>query len=182
MKDCILPVKNDLKFSLAARPNGGPPVDLKAPFEPRPFDRNGFEALVSSLSADALARYEGFCLSPAYYELTGRRGLWMTSDGRRTVVYCRHSNVEHEYLVFPELGEAVNYDLTLRLVESLHADRHAANRAVRLARFTAGQATAILGRANGGRLAINEIDEDVLDWRYAIRILSSKLLTSRGAR
>src|SRR5690606_20692638 len=48
-----------------------------------------------------------YLLSPAYYAMTGRHGLWLYRGNTSRIIFCRHPNVKNKHLIFPviRLGE-----------------------------------------------------------------------------
>jgi hypothetical protein len=69
---------------------------------------------VTKIQAYSLQRFAGlldqhasddtYRTSPAYYALTGRRGLWTLTQDGTTVPFCWHPNISGEVLVFPPIG------------------------------------------------------------------------------
>jgi len=152
---------------------------LAALFPGDPFRGELLGERVAALAVAEAAEYDSYCLSPAYYLLTGREGLRMRDDGRRSIVYCAHPNGENELLVFPPVGPGGrDHKLLLDLVRELSE----AGCEPRLARFTSVQARR-LANACGDHWSLSEIDEDLLDWRYPVRILSTdEVLARKGGR
>ncbi len=52
---------------------------------------------------------DAYSISPTYYALTGRRGLWLSKytneDGEKTVcIFCLHPNIKNTIVIFPPFG------------------------------------------------------------------------------
>lgn len=151
---------------------------LAALFSSDPFQGELPAERVKALTAENAAEYDSYCLSPAYYLLTGREGLHVRDDGRRALVVCAHPNSEDELLVFPPVGPGPDdhellIDSVRRLIE--------AGCEPRLARFTSVQARRLADVCR--EWDPHPVEEDLLDWRYPVRVLSTdEVLTRNGGR
>jgi hypothetical protein len=142
----------------------------------RPFDFDLFASFVKSLRLELLGEYESYSLSPGYYELTGRNGGWMFSDGHAAVVVCRHPNRPQTILVYPEISDSPDYRLTLDIVSALLE----ANLHVNLVRYGEPQRLNLLKCMEGEpHLRFNVVLEDVLDWRYPVHVLGTAEVVER---
>lgn len=59
----------------------------------------------------AAASDDPYSLSPTYYALTGRRGLWLykeqdEEDNKTAFLFCLHPNLQETIMVFPPFGHA----------------------------------------------------------------------------
>lgn len=107
--------------------------------------------------------------SPAYYLLTGRRGIWTASDGDQTMIVCRHPNADGEILVFP-----VGRQLDVSFAESVCHRLAQTNPVVKLSRVTNENRDLILASP------YYELEEEnLLDWKYPVTILDTKRLAEK---
>lgn len=142
-----------------------------------------FEGRVNAMDSTRVADYDPYCLSRAYLEFTGRYGIEISADAYSMVVSCRHPNEPGITLVFPEVSDYSNYQLTFEVIANLIAS----GRKVHLSRFTKSQADAF---ANAWRTSqrtltfeFKLIEETRLDWTYPVHILSTSAVRTRsGAR
>ena len=144
----------------------------------RTFDAEYFRAFVAALRPESVREYESYCVSPGYYELTGRNGCWMIEDDNGIVVTCVHPNRPGTMLLFPEISNDPKYTLTFQFLSTF------LNRGVslRLARYSKQQRQALFSQLCFRRnLKLGVVTEDVLDWRYPVRILgTTEVLARRG--
>lgn len=49
------------------------------------------------------ASEDPYLLSPAYYAMTGRHGLWLYRGETSRIIFCRHPNIENKHLIFPAI-------------------------------------------------------------------------------
>jgi hypothetical protein len=139
---------------------------------------------VTKIQAYSLQRFAGlldqhasddtYRTSPAYYALTGRRGLWTLTQDGTTVPFCWHPNISGEVLVFPPIG---CNDLTPLLHGIPDLPTPPLGR-FRLARFPPTTAADIVAKINAThtyRKCVTRIEEEnVLDWKYPVHILSTE--------
>ncbi len=123
--------------------------------------------LVKLLSSEV--DVDSYAVSAAYYAYTGRCGLWLYHYDGTFLPICRHPNVEGQILVFPPRGEA-NY----AAVTALLNEAPTPPQGFVLARYKPEE----IGRlktfdAFVGRTSFDLIEEEVLDWRYPVRILAT---------
>lgn len=112
---------------------------------------------------------DSYAVSPAYYAYTGRRGLWLYHYDGTFLPMCWHPNVEGQMLVFPPRGQK-NY----AAVTALLNEAPSPPRGFLLARFKPqeiGQLKTLYAFVS--RVSFEPIEEEVLDWRYPARILST---------
>ncbi|MEO1193317.1 MAG: phosphatidylglycerol lysyltransferase domain-containing protein [Pseudomonadota bacterium] len=142
--------------------------------------RHPFIRPLSAMDHDTLARvlgaYDGpdpYRSSPAYFQFTGRRGLWLFETLEGTVIFCRHPNVEETVLVFPPIGAD-----GAKLLESFFKSVPSPQGGFQLARFTAAE-TALLdgGSTVSSGTVYAPIDERVLDWAYPVHVLGTELVS-----
>ena len=116
-----------------------------------------------------------YLTSPAYYFFTGRNGLWTYSKGEQKILFCWHPNREGQVLIFPPVDNKATA-LLAELLQILPVPPSG----LKLARMKAGTPTDNLVqhlKSNGDRLIEFSIQrEDVLDWRYPVRVLSTALV------
>ncbi len=104
--------------------------------------------------------------SPAYFQLTGRKGLWVLAEKGQKVIACLHPNVDGHALVF-YLGLEINTELVRKACLWL-TDKELA---VEVARVD-GRNVEVLSRQPG----FHETEERVLDWRFPSTILDNAAL------
>ncbi len=111
-----------------------------------------------------------YAASPAYYGLTGRRGLWVYARENTVILFCLHPNVQNKVLVFPPFGAKPEKELNrfLELVSPLDMKLH-------LSRFSAGY-TAPPDKA------FREQKEKTLDWKYPVHTISCHDLMQRKGK
>lgn len=126
---------------------------------------------------DSVARGDTYLNAPLYYLLTGRKGAWIHEGYDAVLVVCKHPNVADRLLVFPEIGAPDRKDKG-RLTASVLAQITPPSGGVQLARFMPDDLThlcAALGQRNDGTLDhVEQIVEEVLDWRFPVHILDTK--------
>ena len=101
-----------------------------------------------------------YALSPAYYAMTGRHGLWQVRRGGAAVLLCAHPNIGDCVLVFPPLGEGGDALLS-RTLPALAAS----GTGVQLARFETPPTAA--------RVRLIHEPERVLDWSFPVHTLDT---------
>lgn len=112
---------------------------------------------------------DSYAVSPAYYAFTGRRGLWLYHYDGTYLPMCWHPNVAGQILVFPPRGKK-NYAAIIALL----GEAPPPSRGFLLARFKPQE----IGRLKTlyafiRHASFEPIEEEVLDWRYPARILST---------
>lgn len=113
---------------------------------------------------------DSYLTSPVYYAFTGRRGLWLYQKGQTTIPFCWHPNVEAQILVFPPKGEK-NFSAIVSFLKELPPPPLG----FLLARFKQEDIGA-LQRTDRAFFQgfISPMEEEVLDWKYPVRILSTE--------
>lgn len=114
-----------------------------------------------------------FAVSPGYFGMTGRKGLWVYWGRDFFVIIARHPNVEGALLVFPPYGscdvaDAMNEVLCLELFrgEEVHLSRFGPE--------------ADFGKLQGYRLS--RLGDVVLDWNYPVHVVCPRrILAMEGA-
>lgn len=117
---------------------------------------------------------DSYLTSTVYYAFTGRRGLWLYQYGQTFVPFCWHPNLDCQILVFPPRGEK-NSAAIVSLLQNLPQPP----RGFLLARFKESDIKSL--QAQDGdfyKSACAVVEENVLDWKYPIRILSTAHLAS----
>lgn len=117
---------------------------------------------------------DSYLSSVVYYAFTGRRGLWLYRHGRTFVPFCWHPNLDGQILVFPPRGEK-----DFAAIVSLVQDIPVPPRGFLLARFKDNDIKALQAEDRSfyqGTCAV--VEENVLDWKYPVRILSTAHLAS----
>lgn len=61
-----------------------------------------FEDLLAQDNLKKIRSDDPYLLSPTYFLLTGRRGLWVF-EGDQKIVFCLHPNIQDCFMVFPNL-------------------------------------------------------------------------------
>ena len=112
---------------------------------------------------------DSYAISPAYYAFTGRRGLWLYHYDGTYLPVCWHPNVDGQILIFPPRGKKNFAAITAFLNEAPSPPQ-----GFLLARFKPqeiGQLKTFYAFVS--RVSFEPIEEEVLDWRYPARILST---------
>ena len=112
---------------------------------------------------------DSYAVSPAYYAFTGRRGLWLYHYDGTYLPMCWHPNVDGQILVFPPRGKK-NYAAITALLDEAPAPPLG----FLLARFKPQEISQLKTfYAFVRRVSFEPVEEEVLDWRYPARILST---------
>lgn len=131
---------------------------------------SNYDVLKSYL--EQYADSDSYLTSPTYFLFTGRKGLWSYSHDGYKVLFCWHPNCEGQILIFPPLdANALNLVAELLLVLP-HPPL-----GIRLARVKAGFAQdniiQHLEAVSERSIDCISLREEILDWHYPIRILST---------
>lgn len=113
---------------------------------------------------------DSYATSPAYYAFTGRRGLWLYHYQGTYLPLCWHPNIEGQILIFPPRGQKSYVAITTLLAEAPVPPT-----GFLLARFKSEDVSRL--KTFHGFLNYDPyelIEEKVLDWRYPVRVLSTK--------
>ena len=123
---------------------------------------------------------DSYLTSPIYYAFTGRYGLWIYSEGNSFIPFCWHPNVAGQILIFPTRGVA-NTDILTNLLTKLPQPPVG----MRLARVKVNAAVETVRKhlleTSNHTINLTPIVEQVLDWKFPVRILStSKVAAMKG--
>jgi hypothetical protein len=117
---------------------------------------------------------DSYLTSPTYYSFTGRHGLWVYEKKDAFVLVCWHPNVSDQILIFPQLVKS-DTDLAADLLNVIPEPTDG----IRIARVKASAADELKDLPLGLRyISLERRDEDVLDWKYPIRVLSTAHVSS----
>jgi hypothetical protein len=115
-----------------------------------------------------------YTVSPAYYAMTGRKGLWLYGDEERCMIVARHPNLPHTVLFFPPIGPD-----RVSLIESALRHLFLPEGCVHLARLSDKDKDVIGFYEEKGLKAEREA---VLDWAYPAYTLNTEaVLLHKGA-
>lgn len=120
---------------------------------------------------------DSYSISPVYYALTGRKGLWIYQDGNTYIPLCWHPNTEGQILVFPLRGENNPLVMT-RLLNEIPTPPAG----IRLARIKKSRLNSKNfskpTHASERLISYAPVQELILDWRYPVRVLSTEIVSS----
>jgi len=117
---------------------------------------------------------DSYLSSVVYYAFTGRRGLWLYLYGQTFVPFCWHPNLDGQILVFPPRGEK-DFAAIVSLVQNLPAPP----RGFLLARFKEDDIESLQAQdCSFYQKACAVVEENLLDWKYPVRILSTAHLAN----
>jgi hypothetical protein len=118
-----------------------------------------------------------YLLSPAYYAMTGRNGLWLYRGETSRIIFCRHPNVENKYLIFPiiRLGDDDGLNDLSAFIKDYAHDLDD----FQFFRFSQDQAQALADKMNADHPAWSFIiePEKILDTTFPTHIISTHNLT-----
>ncbi|MFJ5828302.1 phosphatidylglycerol lysyltransferase domain-containing protein [Streptomyces sp. NPDC093089] len=136
--------------------------------QPKNLGYEDFKALLTDFGA---AHIDSYVNAPLYYLLTGRRGAWVYRSRDACVVTCCHPHLDDCIMVFPEVGADPDHRLTASVLRQLGASETD----VRLVRYTAEDLEKLTARlaADGEPITVEVVPEDVMDWRYPVRVLDT---------
>lgn len=115
-----------------------------------------------------VASQDPYYISPAYYALTGRRGLWSwTPDDNTTLLLCLHPNLKNTVMIFPPFmqGTANAQQTMQKFLEIMQKTESGLQ--FQIGRVPANEPVkeALLG-VQGFNARV--VDENVLDWAYPV--------------
>lgn len=148
------------------------------------YNRQEITRIINSLPIEKASSYESYCLSPSYYEFTGRKGMWMYSSESSCIILCCHPNeYQEQLLIFPEISSNNDFDLTIEILHKLYE----LNIHAKLCRFTSLQKETLLDRISNSdlydKVILEEIEEKKLDWIYPVHVLDVKeVCTQKGGK
>jgi Phosphatidylglycerol lysyltransferase, C-terminal len=116
---------------------------------------------------------DSYATSPAYYAFTGRRGLWLYHYDGTYLPICWHPNVDGQILIFPPRGKK-NYAAITALLDEAPTPPLG----FLLARFKPEDIFRLKTfYAYVRHVSYETVEEEVLDWRYPVRILATESLS-----
>jgi hypothetical protein len=116
------------------------------------------------------SRKDFYSMAPAYFMMTGRKGLWVYGDDNTSLIIARHPNTDDEILFFPPMG-AEKEDVVLAAL----SDNNCPKGRIRLARISDQDIDLANHFEKSGRGSY--VAEDVLDWLYPVHILDVDAIT-----
>ncbi len=144
------------------------------------LEEKGLLALSSAFEAFHDIKIDSFSKSLPYYLLTGRKGLKVYQNENTMVCIAKHPHDEDSVLIFPEING--DYSLTVQILNRLSSS----GLNVQLARYTDENCNQ-LGQAietNALKLikSIKLKEEDILDWKYPVRILDTEKVSKMSGK
>ncbi len=142
-----------------------------------------FDDLKTELKAAFLdpTTEDPYSLSPTYYGLTGRRGLWLhkCAEGDTTMVFCLHPNKDDTVLIFPPFGANPGKMLIGFLENIAHLGMK-----MQIGRVYEREGkTNLLDFACAARgITATKVTEDTLDWTFPVHTISTDALKSRAGK
>jgi len=119
-----------------------------------------------------VSREDTYLLSPAYFAMTGRKGLWIYGDSETFMMLARHPNNDDSLLLFPPVGKHPK-----NLIRSILAEPHRPEGELQMARLGPEDAQLRAELKQWG-VSANE-KEELLDWTYPVQILDTGAVCSR---
>jgi hypothetical protein len=117
-------------------------------------------------------RKDLYSVSPAYYAMTGRKGLWLYGDEGRGMMIARHPNLENTILFFPPFGTDSS-----ELIDLALQDPELPEGKVKIARLSAEDDSDMLAR-----LKTRPREEEILDWVYPVHMLNTEAVVSHEGK
>jgi hypothetical protein len=119
-----------------------------------------------------IERKDLYSISPSYFALTGRKGLWIYGDESRGMIIARHPNISDTLLFFPPFGPN-----GVALIDLAMNDDDLPSHKIQLARLSSEDADIFSYAANKkpGR-------EEKLDWIYPVHILNIDALVAHKGK
>ena len=119
-----------------------------------------------------------YLLSPNYYFLTGRKGLYVYKNNSSGLIFCLHPNLEATTIVFP----LVNREQTSLFIDFLLLQHPLIKRNIRVIRIQ-NDYMKQLKILNSQSIKYEVVQEDILDWRYpSIQISTENILNLKGKK
>lgn len=134
---------------------------------------------INYLNSSSLLNFDSYCLSPIYYEFTGRKGLWATYSNEAMLIWCNHPNDNETLLIFPEISSDTSLELTSHILPHLISTGFN----LRFSRFTDFQKVNLIDvfwkktRMNMN-IKFREVIEEKLDWKYPSHILDTTMVAT----
>lgn len=131
----------------------------------RKLDINDYKTLEEYLAP--LDNNDPYALSPAYYLMTGRKGLWLYQEQECFLLFCWHPNIKGQILVFLPQQEK----------SSFIWDKF-------LAQIPAPPAGILAARVQNDNIkGAHAVEEQTLDWAYPVQTLSTQdVILHKGNR
>lgn len=129
----------------------------------------------------AAAADDPYSVSPTYYALTGRRGLWLYKDEAENsdttaLLFCLHPNTQNTIMIFPPFGESP-IESAMNLINDINGNG---------IKFQIGR---IIKDSNLEKTISNKystqterVVEDVLDWTFPVHTINCEALTKREGK
>jgi hypothetical protein len=118
---------------------------------------------------DSCENEDSYVTSPIYYAFTGRLGLWVYEKNGAFVLLCWHPNVSGQVLIFSQLTNH-QVDLVSKLMGIIPIPKNG----IKIARTQPRSHLNHLEQHYNQRdIKLNECEEQVLDWKFPVRILST---------
>lgn len=114
-------------------------------------------------------RLDSYLTSLTYFSFTGRYGLWVYEDKGTCIPLCWHPNIPGQILIFPLMGNK-DPQVLAEMLESIPQPPQG----IRLARLSPSDLADIEDGALSSRCSYTPSVEQVLDWTYPVRILSTE--------
>ncbi len=136
------------------------------------INAGNMEAFSSLLSLEQDA--DAYLTSPVYLAFTGRKGLWIYNESSTYVPLCWHPNVKGQILIFPPRGGR-----STRILSNILSEIPLPPSGIRIARVQYNsthqmQLAEAYRRIHERVVFLKPVEEDALDWRYPVHILSTK--------
>jgi hypothetical protein len=109
---------------------------------------------------------DSYAISPIYYTMTGRKGLWIYEDCHAYIPLCWHPNIEDQILIFMPQG---NNKENLSILKKIVSEIPTPPMGIKLARVKRD-----FKCITDQTITFTPVEESVLDWRYPVRILSTE--------
>jgi hypothetical protein len=116
--------------------------------------------------------------SPIYYWFTGRHGFWKYAHPDMTLFFCRHPNAPDDFLVFLPFVHENTTPESLETVASFLVKLALFTKRIQLARIPSELAPQLISGLNQFSalgITYTQLEEDRLDWRYPLHILSTQM-------
>ncbi len=132
--------------------------------------KDNLELLSNLLSAENDP--DSYLTSPAYYAFTGRKGLWVYKEDGAFVLLCWHPNVSGQILVFTPRNDA-NAQMAIENLLKCIPEPPSGLRFARVKKEDSKNLP-FVGDGSHRSVVFAPVIEQVLDWKYPVRILSTE--------
>ncbi len=118
---------------------------------------------------------DSYLTSMSYYFFTGRKGLWIYKNGESFIPFCWHPNVPDQVLVFPQRGRSCP-----GLLDEFLSKVPMPPAGISLVRVkeSIDAVPSIKAIGSLGSVVLSPVVEPVLDWKYPVRVLSTKTVSA----